>query len=202
VAAVHDINLAWDLADALRDILEPGERIGAYVALDGGDTYTAIRQLTSAAVRARIPLPADMTTALFDWWSAQDGGDSELGTVVASLRTRSDRVSAPPAPQRMYLAINRGFRRVGPRPSRPPLAASRRAGQMRWISLSKAPKQARDPVTAAVNGHSCPGRSHRFAMASSAGGEAGSADGRPLGIGAAPARHQTVGRHGGARYHH
>jgi hypothetical protein len=179
VAAVHDINLAWDLADALRDILEPGERIGAYVALDGGDTYTAIRQLTSAAVRARIPLPADMTTALFDWWSAQDGGDSELGTVVASLRTRSDRVSAPPAPQRMYLAINRGFRRVGP-----------------------APKQARGPVTAAVNGHSCPGRSHRFAMASSAGGEAGSADGRPLGIGAAPARHQTVGRHGGARYHH
>jgi hypothetical protein len=98
VAAVHDINLAWDLADALRDILEPGEHIGAYVALGGGDTYTAIRQLASAAVRAGLALPADMTTALFDWWSAQDVGDSELATVIASLRNRSDRVSAPLAP--------------------------------------------------------------------------------------------------------
>jgi hypothetical protein len=85
---VRDVDLAWALADAVKDSLKRGERMNAYVALGAGDTDSAIRQLMSAAARLRIVLPSNVTHALADWSSVKDVEPQSLGVCSAAKRGR------------------------------------------------------------------------------------------------------------------
>ncbi|MGB8407692.1 MAG: hypothetical protein WCE30_26870 [Mycobacterium sp.] len=81
---MRDIDLAWALADAVKDSLKRGERMNAYVALGAGDTDSAIRQFVPAVVRLRVALPANVARALEKWSSVHD--DESRSFVVRSRR--------------------------------------------------------------------------------------------------------------------
>jgi hypothetical protein len=108
---VHDVDLAWALAEATHDRLDAAERIYAYVALGGGDTAIAIRGLTLVAMRERVLMSPELADAVRTWWAAHEGGRDEFRDLVVALREHGDDPSAPAARQPAYLPLKRQFSR-------------------------------------------------------------------------------------------
>lgn len=116
IATVHDLDLAWALAAATHDRLDAAERNAAYVEVGGGDTETAIRRLTSVAVREQVGMTPQLADALRAWWAARNGAET-FGNlyVILSREKRDASVIAPP--RQASLLILRQFKRLGSPPA-------------------------------------------------------------------------------------
>jgi len=88
---MHDMELAWSLAEAAGHCLDGSKRSDVYVALGAGDTYAVIRDLTRVAVREQVELAAEVVAALRAWWAAHEDTDNHYAAaLVAELRTRPE----------------------------------------------------------------------------------------------------------------
>jgi hypothetical protein len=83
---VREIDLAWTLATATDDRLTAAERIEIYVAVGAGDAATAIRRLTSVAIREQVHILPELAHALRTWWAAHEDGAKEVGDPIARFR--------------------------------------------------------------------------------------------------------------------
>jgi hypothetical protein len=109
---MHDVNLAWALADAINDCLGRTERVGIYVALGSGDTHAAIRRLTSAALCKRVELATEVSDAVLDWLHAQDGWSADFAMWMALSSTG---FTSPRTSSRSKNVVVRGrYRRCAP----------------------------------------------------------------------------------------
>jgi hypothetical protein len=102
---MHDMELAWSLAEAAGHCLDGSKRSDVYVALGAGDTSIVIRDLTRVAVREQVELAAEVVVALRAWCAAhEDTDDHYAAALVAELRTRPEprpppRYEPPPPPR-------------------------------------------------------------------------------------------------------
>ncbi len=74
---MNEAELAWALARAANPYLTATERNDVYVALGGGETFSAIGRLIAAVVRARQALPQDLLMTFGRWLDAYVGSDDE-----------------------------------------------------------------------------------------------------------------------------
>src|ERR1700758_2186240 len=75
--ALHETNLAWALADAVKPYLCVAERNDVYVAIGAGETFTAIRQLLKSVAMNRIPLRRDLLQRCTTWLDTYVGHEEE-----------------------------------------------------------------------------------------------------------------------------
>jgi hypothetical protein len=106
---VHELQIAWLLAELASHDLDDVEQNHVYIALGAGDVITAIALLLQAIVNAQRVLGADLIAALRRWLKAYQGHPFEppirqlVGTAetiaVAAIGSGTPRLSAPIRPQ-------------------------------------------------------------------------------------------------------
>jgi len=62
-----EIDLAWELSDAIGSGIPHRDRGGVYRAIGAGDTYTAIVSLLEIAVSTGVSLSPDLSGKLAEW---------------------------------------------------------------------------------------------------------------------------------------
>lgn len=115
---MNEAELAWALAQAANPYLTATERNDVYVAIGGGETFSAaIGHLIAAVVRARQALPRDLLMRLERWLDAYVGNDEEpyLRELIGLVKSQPvDERSVPDARYR-YLPLAARYGR-GSRP--------------------------------------------------------------------------------------
>lgn len=81
---LHEGNLAWQLVEQTRDILNDDERHIAFVHLGVGDYPPVFRCVLNAVARERVRLPAETVESLKDWADTYDR-HREFATVLARV---------------------------------------------------------------------------------------------------------------------
>ncbi len=85
----HEGNLAWELVEQTRDILNEEERHIVFVHLGVGDYPPVYRCVLNAVAREGTPLPAQTVQRLKVWADAYDR-HREFDTVLAQVLAGSD----------------------------------------------------------------------------------------------------------------
>jgi hypothetical protein len=101
---VNEAELAWAFAQAANPnpYLTAIERNDVYVAIGGGETFSAIRCLITAVVRARQALPRDLLMKFEKWLDAYVRNDDEphVRKLIGLVKSRP--VDAPSVPEARY----------------------------------------------------------------------------------------------------
>jgi hypothetical protein len=74
---VHEANLAWAVAEAVKPYLSAVERDEVFVAIGAGETFAAFRQLFRSVAVKRIPLRPDLLQQCRTWLYTYRGHDDE-----------------------------------------------------------------------------------------------------------------------------
>jgi hypothetical protein len=106
--ALHEANVAWALADAVKPYLCAAERNDVYVAIGAGETFTAIRQLLKSVAMNRIPLRPDLLHRCTTWLDTYVGHEEEWYL----RRLIEDFV----IPYRIHVPVRVGINRLPTRP--------------------------------------------------------------------------------------
>jgi hypothetical protein len=104
---VNEAKLAWALAQAAHPYLTGIERHDVYVAIGGGETFSAIRCLLTAVVRARQALPRDLLMKFEEWLDAYVGSDDEpdLRKLISLVKSHPLDESSVPEARYRYLPL-------------------------------------------------------------------------------------------------
>jgi len=92
---VHEIDLAWSLANIAAAHLDTADRHDLYITLGVGETFAAISLLIAVIAREKAQLPADLKTSLMCWLDIYAGHQDE-----PRLRTLIEQISSHPPPGR------------------------------------------------------------------------------------------------------
>lgn len=90
---VHEIDLAWSLANTAAVYLDTAGRHDLYITLGVGETFAAISLLIAVIAREKAQLPADLITNLMCWLDIYAGHEDE-----PRLRTLIEQISSHPPP--------------------------------------------------------------------------------------------------------
>jgi hypothetical protein len=86
-----EIDLAWELAEAVATRIPGRDSADAYASIGAGNSYLAIRLLLDRAARERVPLSSELIGRLTEWLEAYAHDDDaprlrELLVLIATLR--------------------------------------------------------------------------------------------------------------------
>ncbi|NVN53639.1 hypothetical protein [Mycolicibacterium hippocampi] len=76
---VRQTDVAWALAQAVSDRLDPVHRAQIYATLGAGETFDTIVELLRIAVHCNIELAPELVADLRSWHSGYRGTDDEAG---------------------------------------------------------------------------------------------------------------------------
>jgi hypothetical protein len=86
---MHDVELAWELAELVHNRLTAIERNNVYIAIGAGDTFTAIEVLLQAVVVRSVALQDELVARLHHWLQgyANDPRGPDLHRILRNTRT-------------------------------------------------------------------------------------------------------------------
>jgi len=90
---VHELDLAWVLANTAAVYLDSAGRHDLYITLGVGETFAAISLLIAVIARERAQLPADLIANLMRWLDIYAGHKDE-----PRLRTLVEQIGSHPPP--------------------------------------------------------------------------------------------------------
>lgn len=85
---VSECELAWNLADAVREQVSPEERTAIYTLLGSSDYLSAIELILRVMIQRGMPLPAPLIVRLRLWMRGYDR-EREFKPMLASLARRT-----------------------------------------------------------------------------------------------------------------
>jgi hypothetical protein len=83
-------DLAWELADAISNLLADPDREQLYATIGSGESYTAIDIVLQTIAHQSLPIPAELITKLTKWLDAYAHGDDgpRLHELVHAIKSQ------------------------------------------------------------------------------------------------------------------
>jgi len=89
---VVDVNLAWEMIDAVRDHLDARRRNNVYIAITSGDAFWVVGFLLNTVANTELPLHAELIWKLRSWVTAYRDHPDE-----SALRHLIEQIASRPA---------------------------------------------------------------------------------------------------------